>query len=437
LTEWELYEATKFRDATLLHPVAFVLFIITVFLILTLSREKVLIPFLFMVIIIPYSQRIAIFGLDFFLSRLLVLIGILRIIIQREIVFENKIDKRLALMFVCYLIARILLWQNIAMTVRSVGVIIDFFGSYILIRSLLRNIEDFNRMFKTLIVITVIIAASMIYEQITGKNIFYIFGGVPESTFIRDGGYRSQASFGHPILAGCFGATLFPIYYYMLKEKAVSIVISIIALIACITITITASSSGPVLAFIAGTGSLLLFNYRKYMKHIRWTALLLVLSLHIVMQAPVWALIGRAAIFGSSTAYHRFLLVDNFIRRFGEWWIIGVKETGHWHEHISTWDIANYYVHVGVEGGLATFIMLISVIVSCYSTIGKGLRVFSNNSERLFLYWAIGSAFTAHLVAFWGVSYFTQMVFMWSFILAVISSAHDIAVDKEKHLNNL
>ena len=40
--------------------------------------------------------------------------------------------------------------------------------------------------------------------------------------------------------------------------------------------------------------------------------------LHLVMNGPVWSLIARVDLTGSSSSYHRYYLLDNCIRHFSD-----------------------------------------------------------------------------------------------------------------------
>ena len=48
------------------------------------------------------------------------------------------------------------------------------------------------------------------------------------------------------------------------------------------------------------------------------------------MKAPVWALIARVDLTGSSSSYQRYQLVDMTIRHFGAWWLIGTPDYVNW-----------------------------------------------------------------------------------------------------------
>ncbi len=78
---------------------------------------------------------------------------------------------------------------------------------------------------------------------------------------------------------------------------------------------------------------------------------------------------------------------------------------------------------VAVEGGLVTLVLFIAVIVLCYKGIGRGLGVMGTQWRKRILLWALGASLFAHLVSFWGVSYFDQIIVAWYLLLAMISTA--------------
>ena len=92
------------------------------------------------------------------------------------------------------------------------GFLYNVLGIYFLLRLWIRDREDVQRVLRTLAVACVFFAVFMILEQETGRNVFSVFGGVPEFTAIREGKLRSQAAFAHSIVAGTVGANLFPLF---------------------------------------------------------------------------------------------------------------------------------------------------------------------------------------------------------------------------------
>ena len=65
------------------------------------------------------------------------------------------------------------------------------------------------------------------------------------------------------------------------------------------------------------------------MKLLRRTAVLVLVTLHLVMKAPVWALLARIDLTGSSSGYHRYVLIDQCISRFSEWRLIDIGRPRH------------------------------------------------------------------------------------------------------------
>ena len=235
-----------------------------------------------------------------------------------------------------------------------------------------------------------------------------------------------MGSFGNPIYIGTFGGVMLPFFTYLWTRNRK---LSIAGIIAASIITLTSSSSGPVLSYIAAITALLLYPFRVYMRKIKWGILFLIVALHLYMKSPVWAIIDRVSIFKSSTSYHRFVLIDQFIRRFNEWWFLGTKSTEHWGHHvdIQTWDVSNQFIRIGVDGGFISLFFFILLINFCFSSIEKGISVFENNNERRVLVWTMGVMLFAHIIAFMGVSYHGQMLFVWLLTITLISTINDLS----------
>jgi hypothetical protein len=148
------------------------------------------------------------------------------------------------------------------------------------------------------------------------------------------------------------------------------------------------------------------------------------------MKVHVWFLIDRLSdLMGSSGhGFYRAKVIDEAFKHIGEWWLIGAKYTAHWDltvlpaypNHV---DITNQFIRYGVDGGLLTMILFIAVIVICFRSLGRTLRI---TAERPFainiLLWSIGVALLTHVASFISVSYFDQMVVFWYLLLALVST---------------
>jgi len=139
------------------------------------------------------------------------------------------------------------------------------------------------------------------------------------------------------------------------------------------------------------------------------------------MKAPVWFVIAHIDLTGGSSGYHRAELIDQFIRHFSDWWLIGTKDAGTWGWDL--WDTQNQYVEVGESGGLAAFTLFIAMIFLCYKRIGRARKALEGRKREEWLLWFLGAALFANLAAFFGVNYFDQSKVNWFLLLAMISAA--------------
>jgi hypothetical protein len=236
----------------------------------------------------------------------------------------------------------------------------------------------------------------------------------------RDDRFRAQGPFGHAILAGVFGAILLPLFVLLWQSGRKNRWIAALGMVSATVITLTSNSSTPVLAYAGGVVALCLWPIRNWMRLVRWGVVLSIVALHMVMKAPVWHLVSRIDISGGSSGYHRFMLIDQCIRHFGDWWLIGVKSTYDWGWDM--WDTANQYVGICDTSGLLAFILFLASIVYGFKYLGKARRRAKGRKQQLFM-WALGAALFANAVAFFGISYWDQTQVVWYALLAAISAA--------------
>jgi hypothetical protein len=424
---YETIELTS--DQTVIHAAALWTTIIAGLLMQVLPRRWVFLPFLFAAIFIPLQQRIVIGGFDFFMVRILILFGFIRVFTRSEWrQFEfNAIDKIIIAYIFFKIITFTILHASGGAFINRLGAAFDTAGNYFLLRCLIRDFEDFVAIAKGLVFLCIPLATAMIIEWTSGRNFFSIFGGVPETTFMRDGRFRCQGAFLHPILAGTFGASLFPIFIAFWRSEYMSKLWVLIGATASFFIVATSSSSGPALTFLAGIGALSFWPIRAYMRHVRWGIVGMMIVMQIAMKAPIWALINRVKVFGSSTAYHRFWLFDQFVKRFREWFLLGTPSTMHW--GMGMFDITNQYVKEGVNGGILTVIMFVAMIVYSFKYMGFAYNAVWFLPSQSIFYWSLGASLFSHVVSFWGVSYFDQILVLWYFLIAMISSSVKVAFE--------
>lgn len=412
--------------STNLYPAAMLILLIGSLAMLLLPRRMCIIPFIVVGCIVPFSQLVVFAGLHFMLFRIMILFGWIRVIMRSE--FDLKlepIDKAILLFVLAMAVSYTLLWQTGDAFINKMGYAYSALGTYFLFRLYIKSLSDLEVVVKTLGILVIIISFCMIIERQTEHNPFYIFGGVPEMTIMREGKVRCQGPFAHPITVGSFAAAMLPLFYSFYRNGSGK-KLFLPAMIASATMVFLTSSSGPAFSFIAVVGGLFFWRLRRYVKVLFWSMVCIVIVLHIVMRAPVWALIDRVSFSPGSHSYHRFLLVDQFINRFDEWWLFGTQSTAHWgHESVQLWDVSNQYVRTGVDGGLISLILFLVIIYMSFKAIVRNLRSCVRYQDCQCLFWGLGVALVGYLVSFLGVSIWDQTIVVWYMILALTAIQYD------------
>lgn len=412
-----------------IHPIALWFTMLAGILIFLLPRRAATLPLLLAIVFLPIHQRFLLATLDFFIIRILVIFGWARVLARSEYAsFRfNVLDKLMLLWTASSVIMYTLLWQTSGAFINRLGVSFDIIGVYFLARFLVRDTGDMIWMIKALTAICVPLALFMLIERATGRNFFSIFGGVPELTPIRDGKLRCQGAFSHPITAGTFGAIMLPLAY-SLKSFGKGRTLMAAGIISATIIMACSSSSGPALAYLGGIGALYMWRFRHRMRLIISLAAASIVALDIAMKAPVWAIMMKIKIFGSSAAYHRYHLLDQFINRFNEWWLMGVKSTSHWGYFL--FDVTNQFIRVAVDGGLVTLALFISVLLYAFYSVWLIVKSKDNGMRAQKAVWAIGAALFVHIIAFMGVSYFDQIKAILYIHLAMIAALGSMQVNE-------
>ncbi len=262
-------------------------------------------------------------------------------------------------------------------------------------------------------------AVFLYVEKQSGRNLFAIFGGIPEITALREGKLRAQGAFAHPITAGCFWVTQLPLFLALWWQDAKKMLIAASA-ISVLFIIYACASSTPASGLAAVAVGFAFYALRHRLTFVRWGLLATLVALHLVMKAPVWNLIARVDIVGGSTGWHRYNLIDQAIHRFSEWWLLGALSTAHWGSSLV--DTANMYINEAVRGGFLTLTLFVVIIIFSFKNIGRLLSSLEESIPDYIFVWALGVALFTHCLVFIGVAYFGQIIVVWYLLLAVIGS---------------
>jgi len=411
---------------TILHPFIAVVMVLAIILILCLPRKYVVVPLLLGAFIIPLGQVVVLAGVHFTVLRILIMAGLLRCAILgssssngKLVGGLNPIDRVTLLWAVAAFLIFAIQWMETQAFIRSLGDLLDKMGGYLVLRILIQDTEDIKRVVKVFAVICVVMGLCMINEQITRQNIFGLLG-IKIEPQIRDGRIRSQGAFGVYIDAGVFAGVLIPLFIWLWRS-AKSRLAAGLGILGATAMTVTSNASTSQLAYVSGLVALCFWPLRNRMRQFRLGLAAVLVALHLVMKAPVWALIARIDLTGSSSGYHRYELVDNCIRHFADWWLLGTRiyDTWGW----DMWDLSNQFVACAFTGGLVTLVLFIMILSRSFSAIGKSRKLVEGNLEEEWLLWYLGASLLSTVVAFFGCSYMAQMQMELFALLAMISAA--------------
>jgi hypothetical protein len=421
----KLYFAGGAAD-TAMHPIVVVVMALAFLMICILPRKYIIAPALCVIFLIPQGQVIVLAGLHLFPVRLIALFGCVRMsftkLTSNVTLFAggvNWIDRAFLFWAAARAISLSLLWMEPAALINSAGFVWSACGMYFLLRFLIQNDHDIERAIKIFAIVAAINAIGMLNEQFRHQNVFGLLGGQIIVPIFRDGRFRSTGVFAHPLLAGSFGATLLPLFLWLWTNKTAKI-FAVVGVISSLVMVWTSASSTPILACLGIMLGMCFWPLRENMRAVRWAIVLTLVVLHLVMKAPVWYLLARVDMTGSSSGYHRATLIDTFVQHFSDWWLLGTKEAGSW--GFDMWDTSNQFVAEGEKGGILAFGSFIVIIARSFAQIGRTRALLDADSKREWSLWLLGVALVAHLMAYFGVSYFDMTQVAWFALLAIISA---------------
>jgi hypothetical protein len=395
--------------------------VVLVILIFALPRRYVLTPFALAACFVPAEQHAYVFGLHFYVLRILILAGLVRIWVrsERRALRWNTFDKVLVAWVFYRAFAYILLRAQGQAVIYQSGQLLEVLGMYWITRQSIRSWDDVKRIMGAFAICSFIMAPLMVQEWITGSNAFAVLGRV--YTNLREGDFRAQGSFPHAIIAGSFWACLVP-FFIALGVTGRHKTLYWGAVGATVAIVLACHSSTP----LGGLGAVLvlmaLYKYRHYGRYMFWTLFGTVAGLHMVMTGPVWSLLTRIRIVGGSTGWHRYHLIDQTIKHFREWALLGTLSTAHW--GYGLFDVTNQYCLEGVWGGLLTLVLFVAVLVVAVRTTARySLKRIS--IEHRWLGWGLCTAVLGHCVMFIGVGYFGQILMLLYLTFGLVGSVYD------------
>ena len=386
-------------------------------LIVLLPRKYFMLPFILCACFIPADQRIIIMDLDFTPLRILVAAGFFWIFLTWPHVHvrPNKFDILVFVWAICGAIIYCIQWVSTASVIHQCGVLFDIFGLYLIFTKILTSWDSVRLTIRIFAVLAVVTAVMIGMEWFTGKNPFLFLGQV--HTVVREGRYRCEGPFPHSIICGLFWGLLVPLFIGMSKTERKKFVYRLAA-VAGIFIVAASASSTPVLSLIIVLAGVFLFKWRRYVPAFSWCVIIMLTGLHLIMKAPVWHLLSRVNIIGGSTGWHRYNLIDQAIKHFGEWAVLGCRSTEHWGWGMR--DITNQFIYEGVRGGFVTLLAFLVLLFFAFKAM-FGCSIRETSQQDRLISWCFFVSLVGHCAAFLAVSYFGQIMMLWYMMLAIAS----------------
>jgi len=409
------------------HPLVALGMLIAVVLILTIPRKKAIAPFLLAFFTIPMGQVLVLADVHFTMHQILILTVLARIAAFRGSSSEgrfaggfNALDRMVALWSLSALVIFSIQWMDMQALIRSLGDLIQTLGGYVAVRFLIPDREALWRTVKVLAPICAIQGAFMVSEQFTHINVFgYLGGGVSIAATTREGHIRSDGAMGS-LYGGVFAGASIPLFLW-LWEEGKSRLAACAGLAGATAMVIAGHASTAWMAYAGSILGICLWPLRKGMRLVRWGIVASLVGLHLVMHGPVWSLIEHIDVTGGSSSFHRYMLVDNCIRHFGDWWLLGYRYYNEWGWDM--YDLCDEFVGVALTGGLVTLVCFIAIYSRSFGAIGTARKQVSGDRGQEWFFWCLGSSLFAYVVASFGIGYNSHLLMAWFSLLACISVA--------------
>lgn len=376
---------------------------------------------------VTQGQQFVVGGFHFTAVRAVLLAGVLRCLLRGETrrVEINAVDKAFIAFALAQFFVYILRERTTDALVYRLGCAYDMVLPYFLFRSLIPGLEDTREYIRGLAFLLIPFAALMLWESMTAHNLFQSMGGQGwDEAYFREGRVRCVGSFRGPHSAGIFGATLAPLFIALWLGNGPRRAAAVGLLCAAI-ITITSNSSGPLTALLSGLIGIFFWRFRADMRTVRRGIVIGLVGCHLVMKAPVWFLMMKVSNIVGGDGWTRSYVIDQAVHRFSEWWLLGTSSTEGWMgQDMGGMDITNQFVGFGLSGGLLGLALFVLIFIRCFQNLGLACDASRNQSvETEMLFWCLGAALFAHLMAQLTVGYFDQITVAWWALVAVIASS--------------
>jgi hypothetical protein len=363
-------------------------------------------------------------------------------------IIRFKFVDLLIIIYCLWYSASIAINNGLFLSIEPSGVVfIETYGAFLVGRLLIQNATDMRRAFLTMSMISLMLLPFALYENFTGNPIIIEYLGKifpvhedvnPPS---RHGLERAQVIFEHPILYGCFVASLFGFMItssgkiFSAKNTAWSIVLA--------TSTIASVSAGAIAA-MAVQVLLIFWNHITKMIKYRWFILFLIfiliyVTIDVLSNRTPFHVIVSYLTFSENTGYSRIMIA--------EWGFAEVRRHPIWGIGLNDWarpewksaSFDNFWLYVAMKSGLPAFIFLASAFWTLMQRVGNA-QLQSKEQEFCragYLISMFGWIIAGCTVHFWNASYCLLMFMLGSGFWLTKNGAIDAFSLKSGHLRSL
>lgn len=241
---------------------------------------------------------------------------------------------------------------------------VELVGGYFVGRTLIRNAEAYQWLFRKLFVMLLILAPFALYEHLTTRmlivEVFDRFFEVPTrdpSARGRIGLERVQGVFDHPILWGLFCSMIFVNLYTCTRDRGVTRILGVVLVM---WLTFMSLSSGPMLAVLL---QFCLLFWRWVTKG-RWFLLIALAAAAYVTvdllsdRTPIRIFIGIVS-FNPISAWTRLAQLDAGLASIGNHPIIGIGFNPLPRPHWMSASIDNFWLLIAIKYGMPCVLSIV------------------------------------------------------------------------------
>jgi len=310
------------------------------------------------------------------------------------------------------------------------GFLMDTYFAYLAARLCIFDGLAMTKTIKSVAVILVPFAILGVFEAVSGQCVYrpllqYCPWRTEFPTYEPRWGFtRAWGSFGHPILFGDCFVIFLPLIWELRHQKGnwgkLAYPLCGMAAIGAFS----SMSSGSWSMLIAAISCLAMEKYKRWVKPILISALLLCIMIGIVSNRPFYNVLAEKLNFGGGDWWQRTALIDCAIEDIGKWcWVgYGDRDPG-WGAKMGTQftDVNNEFIMAGVQYGMLGVIVLCVVLITAFRGLIRAWKLSSDVKLRS-MYWSMGSILFAVIIAWMGVSFFGQMPSIFYSVLGMIGA---------------